>query len=444
MKITVIGTGYVGLVAGACFADIGNEVWCVDVDQTKIDKLKQGIIPIYEKGLEPIVNKNFQEGRLHFSTNLLDGFDQSQFIFIAVGTPSNPDGSVDLKYVYAVAEEIAKNLKDYKLIINKSTVPVGTGKQLRDFIDQKIKERGINVDFDIVSNPEFLREGNAIEDFMNPDRVIIGTESIRAKEQMNELYSGLFKDAEPRIIFMDVRSAEVTKYASNSMLATKISFINEISNLCEKVDANVEMVRLGVGADKRIGYSFISPGIGYGGSCFPKDVKAIINTGNEYGYDMKLLKAVELINETQKAHLFDKIQNYFDNKKDGLKGKTIAIWGLAFKPETDDMRESPSQVIIRKLVEGGTKIKAHDPEAQNEAKRLFKDIETSIEYFDDNYECLKDCDALALLTEWNIYKQPNFQLIKKHLKNPIIFDGRNQYRPSEMKEMGFDYFSIGR
>jgi UDPglucose 6-dehydrogenase len=444
MKITVIGTGYVGLVAGTCFADIGHEVWCIDTNLEKIQKLQQGIVPIYEPGLDTMVKKNFEAGRLHFSTNLEDGIKESLFIFIAVGTPPKEDGSADLQHVMAVGEQIGKLMTEYKVIVNKSTVPVGTGSKLREVIESQLKSRNLNTEFDVVSNPEFLKEGDAIDDFMNPDRVIIGTETEKAKELMGELYSVLFKQENPRIIFMNLRSAEVTKYAANSMLATKISFINEISNLCEKVGADVEMVRLGIGADKRIGYYFINPGIGYGGSCFPKDVKAIIRTGSDFSYDMKLLKAVEEVNELQKELIFNKIKAYFEIQNDSLQGKTIAIWGLSFKPETDDMREAPSQVIIKKLIESGAKIHVHDPVAENEAKKLFTVYGDSIQYFDGSYECLKDCDALALLTEWNQYKQPNFDIIKANLKSPVIFDGRNQYSPKEMQEKGFKYFSVGR
>lgn len=450
MKITIVGTGYVGLVAGTCFAQIGHEVWCVDVDQAKIDKLQQGIVPIYEPKLDELIKSNQQNGRLHFTTNFLEGFNQSLFVFIAVGTPPQADGSADLTYVMNVANQISENINDYKIIVNKSTVPVGTGNEVKNIIANKIKERGLNLDFDVVSNPEFLREGAAIEDFMNPDRIIIGTESPKAKELMAELYSEVCptKNSEnecetsTQILFMDIKSAEIAKYASNAMLATKISFINEISNLCEKVGANIEMVRQGIGSDHRIGFSFINPGIGYGGSCFPKDVKAIINTAKNLGYNMKLLESVEEVNQTQKEILFNKISDYFKSQNSSLEGKTIGIWGLSFKPETDDMREAPSIIIIQKLLAAGAIIHAHDPEAINEAKKYFTNDQ--IQYFDDQYECLIGCDALALITEWKQYKQPDFDIIKNNLKKPLIFDGRNQYNPTIMKELDFEYRSIGR
>lgn len=450
MKITIVGTGYVGLVAGTCFAQIGHEVWCIDVDQVKIDKLKQGIIPIYEPKLDESIKSNQQAGRLHFSTNFLEGFNQSLFVFIAVGTPPKSDGSADLTYVMNVANQIGENINDYKMIVNKSTVPVGTGTDVQNLIAAMIKDRGLDIDFDVVSNPEFLREGAAIDDFMNPDRIIIGTESLKAKELMTELYSQVCPttnsesecDSPSKIIFMDIKSAEIAKYASNAMLATKISFINEISNLCEKVGANIEMVRIGVGSDSRIGFSFINPGIGYGGSCFPKDVKAIINTAKSLGYDMKLLESVESVNQTQKEILFNKISDYFKSKNTNLSGKTIGLWGLSFKPETDDMREAPSLVIIQKLIDAGAIIRAHDPQAINEAKKYI--TSDKIQYFDDQYECLVGCDAMALVTEWKQYKQPDFDVIKNNLKAPVIFDGRNQYNPTLMKELDFEYHSIGR
>lgn len=450
MKITIVGTGYVGLVAGTCFAQIGHEVWCIDVDQTKIDKLKQGIVPIYEPNLDQLIKSNQQAGRLHFSTDFLEGFNQSLFIFIAVGTPPRSDGSADLTYVINVANQIGESINDYKIIVNKSTVPVGTGNNIQNIIANKIKERGLDTDFDVVSNPEFLREGAAIEDFMNPDRIIIGTESQKAKELMTELYSKVCptKNDElecenpAQILFMDIKSAEIAKYASNAMLATKISFINEISNLCEKVGANIEMVRIGIGSDRRIGYSFINPGIGYGGSCFPKDVKAIINTAKNLGYEMKLLESVEEINRIQKEVLYNKISNYFKSKNTDLNGKTIGIWGLSFKPETDDMREAPSIIIIQKLIEAGAIIHAHDPQAIEEAKKYISS--DKIQYFNNQYECLIGCDVMALITEWNQYKQPDFDIIKKNLKTPIIFDGRNQYNPAVMKELDIEYHSIGR
>lgn len=443
MKIAVIGTGYVGLVLGTCFSDMGNDVWCIDKNEKRIDSLKKGIIPIYEKGLENLVKKNYNQKRLHFDTNLLDGLKEALFIFIAVGTPPNEDGSADLQHVLKVAEEIGKNIDEYKIIINKSTVPVGTAEKVKGEIDRQLQKRGISIDFDVVSNPEFLKEGDAVQDFMSPDRVIIGTSSEKAANYLKELYSVFFKQ-HPRIIFMDEKSAEVTKYASNAMLATKISFMNEMANFCEKVDADVEMVRLGIGADSRIGYSFIYPGIGYGGSCFPKDVKAIIHTAKKHDYDMRLLNAVEEVNNTQKIKLFNKIKKYFKDRNETLMGKRIAIWGLSFKPETDDMREAPSQVIIKCLLKEGALVQVHDQKALDEAKRFFKDFNGEIKYFENNYDCLIDCDAMALLTEWHIYRQPDFEKIKSNLKYPLIFDGRNQYDPVEMKNLGIEYYCIGR
>lgn len=444
MKITVVGTGYVGLVAGTCFSDMGNDVYCIDKNPKRIDDLKKGIVPIYEPGLAPLVKKNFEAGRLNFSMNLKDGFEEAEFIFIAVGTPPAEDGSADLQHVLAVADEIGQNLNNYKIIVNKSTVPVGTGDKVKERISQRLKDRGLeNLEFDVVSNPEFLKEGDAINDFMKPDRVVIGADSEKAKEMMQELYSVFFRQ-NPRCIVMDVKSAEVTKYAANSMLATKISFMNEISNLCDSVGADVEHVRIGIGADKRIGYSFIYPGIGYGGSCFPKDVKAIIRIGKKHGCDMKILQAVEDVNDKQKSILFQKMKSYFENKNETLKGKKIAIWGLSFKPETDDMREAPSKVIIRALIEAGATVAVHDPKAMDEARHNFEDIDKYITYCDTNYDTLKGADALALLTEWHSYRQPDFDKVKQLLNNPVIFDGRNLYQTDVLREMNFDYISIGR
>ncbi len=443
MKMTIIGTGYVGLVAGTCFSEMGNDVWCIDIDKNRIENLEKGIIPIYEKGLDQLVKKNFNEGRLHFSTELEDGFNDSTFVFIAVGTPPNEDGSADLQHVLKVAEIIGSQLNDYKVIINKSTVPVGTAEKVRDVIRQKLSERNVSVDFDVVSNPEFLKEGDAVNDFMSPDRVIIGSSSKKAQNLMYDLYSVFFKQ-HPRIIFMDEKSAEISKYASNAMLATKISFMNDMANFCEKAGADIEMVRLGIGADKRIGYSFIYPGIGYGGSCFPKDVKAIIRTAKDLNYEMKVLNAVEDVNNAQKYRIYDKIREYFKSRNESMKGKVVAIWGLSFKPETDDMREAPSIITIRKLVEEGAVIHAHDPEAVNEARRIFSDISGSLKYFDNNYDCLEGADVMILLTEWHVYRQPDFNKIKSKYNIPIIFDGRNQYDPDELKKFGIEYQCIGR
>lgn len=443
MNITVIGTGYVGLVAGTCFAEMGNNVWCVDIDENRINQLKKGIMPIYEKGLESLVVKNYQEGRLRFTTNTLEGLNSSLYICVAVGTPPNEDGSADLQHVLNAARKIGDLIQDYKIIINKSTVPVGTAEKVRKTIQERLDERKLPIEFDVVSNPEFLKEGDAINDFMSPDRVIIGTSSKRARHYMRELYSAFFKQ-HPRIMFMDERSAEVAKYASNAMLATKISFMNDMANLCEKCGADIEMVRLGIGADKRIGYSFIYPGIGYGGSCFPKDVKALIKMAGDLKHDMRLLKAVEAVNNQQKYFIYDKIKSYYSTKNDSLQGKTIAVWGLAFKPETDDMREAPSLITVRRLVEAGAVIRAHDPKACEEAKKHFKDISDKISYFDNNYQCLEGADAMVLLTEWLIYRQPDFKKIKNEYHIPVIFDGRNQYDLDELKKFGIEYFCIGR
>jgi len=443
LKITVVGTGYVGLVVGTCFSDMGNDVWCIDTNEKRIEDLKKGIIPIYEKGLEVLVVRNYNDGRLKFSTNIEDGLKDSLFVFIAVGTPPNEDGSADLQHVLKVAMDIGKLITNYKIVINKSTVPVGTAQLVNDEIKKQLDKRGVNIEFDVVSNPEFLKEGDAVKDFMRPDRVIIGTSSEKAREYLKELYSVFFKQ-HPRVIFMDEKSAEITKYASNAMLATKISFMNDMANFCEKAGADIEMVRLGIGADSRIGYSFIYPGIGYGGSCFPKDVKAIIKTANEHDYEMSVLKAVEKVNNKQKYRIFDKIKNYFESKGDSLEGKCIAIWGLSFKPETDDMREAASVVTINELIKHGAKVNAHDPKATEEAKRILKNNENKINFFENNYDCLINCDALALLTEWHIYRQPDFDKIKSSLKNPLIFDGRNQYDLNEMTKIGIEYHSIGR
>lgn len=443
MHIAVIGSGYVGLVVGTCFAEMGNDIHCVDIDAERISNLKNGIVPIYEPGLDSLVINNHKAGRLHFTTSIEEGIKEAEFVFIAVGTPPLEDGSADLKHVLSVAAEIGKTINDYKIIINKSTVPVGTADKVQAEISKQIEARGVSVDFDVVSNPEFLKEGNAVPDFMKPDRVIIGTDSDKARKMMEELYSVFFRQR-PKCIFMDVRSAEVTKYAANSMLATKISFINEMSNLCEKVGADIESVRIGIGADNRIGYSFIYPGVGYGGSCFPKDVKAIIKTARDYDYRMEILEAVEQVNDRQKRVLFDKVKTYFDLKDESLKGKTIGIWGLSFKPETDDMRESPALTIIECLVAEGAMVKAHDPKAIGEARLRLSKFQDKITYCNDAYEALDGADAMLLLTEWHMYRQPDFKRIKSLLQYPVIFDGRNQYNPHYLREIGFDFFSIGR
>lgn len=441
MNICVIGPGYVGLVTAACFAEMGNEVICVSRDEQKVNKLKQGIIPIYEPGLEALVEKNLKDDRLRFTTSLEDGVKNSLFVFIAVATPPEEDGSADLAHVIEVAKRIGRCLDEYKIIVNKSTVPVGTAEKVRGAIQSELDNRGINLEFDVVSNPEFLKEGDAINDFMKPDRVVLGTDNIRTGELIKELYAPFARERE-KLIVMDVRSAEMTKYAANAMLATKISFMNEMANICERVGADVAMVRKGIGSDHRIGYHFIYPGVGYGGSCFPKDVKALMATAKEAGYEAKIMTTVEEVNAAQKKILAQKIIDYFKDRG-GLKGKTIAVWGLAFKPNTDDMREAPSIDIIGVLTGQGAKIKAHDPEAIKEAKRVFGN-NPSIEYFDNHYDALKDADCMALITEWFVYRNPDFERISQQLKSSVVFDGRNQYNPAEMKRMGFEYVSIGR
>lgn len=452
MNICVIGTGYVGLVAGTCFADSGNDVICVDIDAKKIKKLSRGDVPIYEPGLAELVKRNIKEGRLKFTTNLLYAAKKSLICFIAVGTPPGEDGSADLKYVLSVARDIGRYMDGYRIIVDKSTVPVGTADKVRKVIQEEIKSRGKKYEFDVVSNPEFLKEGAAIDDFMKPDRVVIGTDSARAAEIMKELYSPFMRKTD-RLIVMDVKSAEMTKYAANAMLATKISFINEIANLCELVGADIENVRKGIGTDSRIGFEFLFPGVGYGGSCFPKDVQAIVKIAGKHGYDMKVLKSVEDVNCAQKDVIVDKVLKYFGAssalgegkrqraKNKPLKGKNIGIWGLSFKPKTDDMREAPSITIINKLLDAGAKIKAHDPEAMDEAKKVFG---SRIKYVQDNYEVVNGADALVIITEWNEFRRPNFDRMKKVMKVPVIFDGRNIYDPHEMKSLGFTYYGVGR
>lgn len=436
MKIVIVGTGYVGLVTGTCFAEVGINVTCVDIDKSKIDGLKNGIIPIYEPGLEEMVQRNIEKGRLHFSTELAPTLDGAQVVFIAVGTPPDEDGSADLKYVLDVARETAENMSDYLLVVTKSTVPVGTAEKVRKTLQDTLDKRGVNIPYDVASNPEFLKEGAAVDDFLKPDRIVVGLDSARAEELMKQLYKPFTMNGHP-VIFMDIPSAEMTKYAANAMLATKISFMNDIANLCEIVGANVNLVRRGIGSDSRIGNKFIYPGIGYGGSCFPKDVKALIKTAKEYNYDLRVLQSVEDVNDDQKSVLFNKTKAYF---KGDLKGKTIALWGLSFKPQTDDMREAPALVLIEKFLAEGAKVKAYDPVAMEEAERRLGD---SIELIEDQYEVLIDADALLLATEWPEFKLPNFEVIKKLLKNPVIFDGRNVYDLEQMKKLGFDYYCIG-
>ena len=436
MKITIVGTGYVGLVTGACFSEVGIDVTCVDIDKPKIEKLREGIIPIYEPGLEKMVQRNLDKKRLHFSTSLKDSLHDVDVVFSAVGTPPGEDGSADLQYVLQVADEVGRHMNNYTLIVTKSTVPVGTAEKVRKTIEKALTERGEQIPFDVASNPEFLKEGDAVNDFLKPDRIVVGVDSERAEELMKRLYKPFTMNGHP-VIFMDIVSAEMTKYAANAMLATKISFMNDIANLCEIVGADVNMVRRGIGSDRRIGKYFIYPGTGYGGSCFPKDVKAIIRTADEYGYSMEVLKSVENVNERQKSVLVGKALKYFD--KD-LKGKIFGIWGLSFKPQTDDMREAPSLVIINKLLEAGARLKVYDPVAMSEAKKILKD---KVEYCDEQYEALIDVDALFLVTEWPEFKFPNFKVIQKLMKGKAIFDGRNVYDLSDMEEKGFDYFGIG-
>jgi len=437
MKITVVGTGYVGLVSGTCFAETGIDVACIDIDEKKINGLNNGVIPIYEPGLESMVERNVDKGRLSFSTSLKDHLEGCEVVFSAVGTPPDEDGSADLKYVLAVAREVGQNMTDYLVMVTKSTVPIGTAEKVKDAIQEELNKRGLDIPFDVASNPEFLKEGDAIDDFLKPDRIVIGVESERAEKIMRKLYKPFLLNGHP-ILFMDVPSAELTKYAANSMLATKISFMNDIANLCEIVGADINMVRKGIGSDSRIGPKFIYAGIGYGGSCFPKDVKALIKTSDENNYSLQILKAVESVNDNQKSVLFNKINSHF---KGNLKGKTFAFWGLSFKPNTDDMREAPSLVLIDKLIEAGAKIKAYDPVATEEAKRRIGD---KIYYANDQYDALLDADALLLITEWNEFRVLNFELIERLLTNKLIFDGRNIYEPAEMKENGFTYYSIGR
>lgn len=439
MKLAVIGSGYVGLTSGACFADMGSSVICVDKDERKIQMLKAGEIPIYEPGLEAMVHRNVEAGRLSFTTNLKEAVEQALILFIAVGTPPDEDGSADLSHVLSAAEEIASYMDSYKVIVDKSTVPVGTADLVRKHVQKKLDERGVSVDFSVVSNPEFLKEGAAIDDFMKPDRVVIGTDSEHAARIMHKLYAP-FCRTHDRVIVMSIRSAEMTKYAANALLATKISFINEISRLCDAYGADVEEVRNGIGSDSRIGYKFIYPGVGYGGSCFPKDIKALIHMANQVGFNSRILKAVEDVNKDQKKMLIDKVKQHFG---DDLSGKCFAVWGLAFKPQTDDMREAPSMVIINALTELGAKVQAYDPVAMHEAQRLLGD-NTALSLCEDEYSTLKDCDAMLLITEWRQFRYPDFPRMKELMKTPVIFDGRNQYDPQQVRELGFSYYGVGR
>lgn len=432
MKITVIGTGYVGLVAGACLADMGNEVICIDNNLKKIEQLQNGIIPIYEPGLEELVKSNTIEKRLIFSDDIDSAVKNSQVCFIAVGTPQGEDGSADLQYVFNVAKSIAQSMNGYKVIVDKSTVPVGTAEKVTEIIKQNT-----NYPFDVVSNPEFLKQGNAVDDFLHPDRVVIGSNSDRATQIMQDIYAPFFRTGN-RVIVMDVKSAEMTKYASNSFLATKISFMNEIANLCEKVGADAEMVRVGMSTDSRIGNKFLFPGLGYGGSCFPKDVKALIKTGQENNCEMSIIASADRVNKSQRKSFVEKIVHRFG---ENLEGKTFAVWGLAFKPKTNDMREAPSITIINSLLEKGAKLKAFDPKAVDDAKFYFKD---KITYAKTAYDALDNADGLLLLTEWNEFRRPDFEKIKTMMKTPVIFDGRNQYDTKRLEEKGFEYHQIGR
>ncbi|MDY3268071.1 MAG: UDP-glucose/GDP-mannose dehydrogenase family protein [Phocaeicola sp.] len=437
MNIAIVGTGYVGLVTGTCFAETGANVTCVDTNVDKIEALKKGIIPIYEPGLEEMVLRNHKAGRLNFSTSLEECLNDVSIVFSAVGTPPNEDGSADLQYVLEVARTIGRNMNQYILVVTKSTVPVGTAKKVKAVIKEELEKRGLDIEFDVASNPEFLKEGNAIADFMTPDRVVVGVESDKARELMTKLYRPFLLN-NFRVIFMDIPSAEMTKYAANSMLATRISFMNDIANLCELVGADVNMVRSGIGSDTRIGRKFLYPGCGYGGSCFPKDVKALIKTAEENGYTMKVLKMVEEVNEAQKDILFRKLEKFYNGD---LKGKTIAIWGLAFKPETDDMREAPSLVLIKRLLDAGCNVRAYDPAAMDESRRR---IGNTIYYARDMYDALLDADALFMVTEWKEFRLPAWGVIKKTMNNPVIFDGRNIYDMEELNEQGIVYHCIGR
>ncbi|NVN96309.1 MAG: UDP-glucose/GDP-mannose dehydrogenase family protein [Bacteroidetes bacterium] len=436
MKITIVGTGYVGLVTGTCFAEVGIDVTCVDIDKVKIENLEKGISPIFEPGLDPMIERNVNKGRLKFSTDLASCIDGTDVIFSAVGTPPDEDGSADLQYVLDVARTVGKNMNDYILMVTKSTVPVGTAKKVRDAIQGELDKRSMKIEFDVASNPEFLKEGDAINDFLKPDRIVVGVESEKAETIIKSLYKPFTLNGHP-VIIMDVPSAEMTKYAANSMLATKISFMNDIANLCEIMGADVNMVRKGIGSDSRIGTKFIYPGIGYGGSCFPKDVKALIKTADQNGYSMRVLKAVEDVNDDQKSVLFNKLNAYY---KGDLKGRTIAMWGLSFKPQTDDMREAPSLVLIKKLLDAGCKVKAYDPVAMHEAQRKIGDV---IEFSKDTYDTLVDADALMLVTEWTEFRFPNWKVVKKLMKHNVIFDGRNIFDNKEMLDNGFEYHCLG-
>lgn len=436
MNVAIIGTGYVGLVSGTCFAEMGANVTCIDIDKEKIENLHKGIVPIYEPGLEDMVKRNVEAGRLHFETDLKKVINDVDVVFSAVGTPPDEDGSADLKYVLDVARSFGQSINKYTLLVTKSTVPVGTAAKVRQAVSEELRKRNADIEFDVASNPEFLKEGNAIKDFMTPDRVVVGTDSERAKTIMGRLYKPFMLRGE-RMIFTDIPSAEMIKYAANSMLATRISFMNDIANLCELVGADVNMVRKGIGADTRIGKKFLYPGCGYGGSCFPKDVKALINTASKAGYEMEVLKAVERVNERQKSILFDKLMKHFNGD---IKGKTISLWGLAFKPETDDMREAPALVLIDLLTKAGAKVKVFDPIAMNECRRRLGD---KVTYALDMYDAATDADALMLVTEWNQFRIPSWPVLKKVMNEKVILDGRNIYDADYLREEGFKYYKIG-
>jgi len=439
MKISIFGSGYVGLVTGTCLAEVGNDVLCMDVDASKIERLKKGEIPIYEPGLDDMVIQNSEAGRLRFTTDMDEAVAHGLFQFIAVGTPPDEDGSADLQYVRAVAKGIGERMNEYRVIIDKSTVPVGTADKVRETVQEAMKARGVDIEFDVVSNPEFLKEGAAIDDFMKPDRIVIGTDNPRTTELLRVLYAP-FNRNHDRLVQMDIRSAELTKYAANAMLATKISFMNELANLAEILGADIEKVRIGIGSDPRIGYHFIYPGAGYGGSCFPKDVQALERTARQTGYDAQLLQAVEGVNNRQKERMFDKISTHFGGD---LKGKTIALWGLAFKPNTDDMRAAPSRILMESLWAAGARVQAHDPEAMDEARRIYGE-RADLTLCKAPEATLKNADALVVITEWKVFRSPNFDMIKQQLSSPIVFDGRNIYDPASMKQQGFTYYAIGR
>lgn len=439
MKVTVFGSGYVGLVTGTCLAEVGNDVICVDIDQRKIDMLNAGEIPIYEPGLEDMVLRNAEAGRLRFTTDIKTGVDHGLFQFIAVGTPPDEDGSADLQYVVAVASSIGEHMNEYRVVIDKSTVPVGTADKVRAKIQEVLNSRGVSLEFDVVSNPEFLKEGAAIDDFMKPDRIVVGTDNPRTTELLRSLYAP-FNRNHDRLVAMDIRSAELTKYAANAMLATKISFMNELANLAERLGADIEQVRIGIGSDPRIGYHFIYPGCGYGGSCFPKDVQALERTAHQIGYEATLLSAVEAVNNRQKERMFEKISKHFNGN---LKGKTIALWGLSFKPNTDDMRAAPSRTLMEALWAAGAKVQAFDPEAMQETTRIYGD-RNDLTLCENKEATLEGADALAIVTEWRNFRSPDFDLIKSKLSNAVVFDGRNIYDPATMAKQGFTYYAIGR